>query len=103
MALRDDWKKTGKGFGSAFKGLGKNIGRTVKTGLDAADDSLPEDGSTVFNDGSWRKMGKDMGGAFTSLGKSIVRSAKKGLDKIDGGDDEKALPDGKAIEEQKDE
>ncbi len=89
MSLKDQWKNTGKGLGKAFAGLGKNIGRSVKTGLDAADDSLPEDGSTVFNDGSWRKTGKELGSAFTNLGKSVVKSVQAGLDKIDGDDDEK--------------
>lgn len=89
MALKDHWKKTGKSLGKAFTDLGKNIGRSVKTGLDAADDSLPEDGSTVFNDGSWRETGKELGTAFSDLGKSLVKSVQTGLDKIDGDDDEK--------------
>ena len=81
MALMDDWKTTGKGLGTAFGGLGKNILRSVKTGVDKVDGSAADE--NVFNDGSWRQTGRDMGNAFTNLGKSIVKSAKKGLDLID--------------------
>lgn len=38
MALRDEWKETGKGLGHAFRDLGKSIVRSVKTGVDKADD-----------------------------------------------------------------
>lgn len=38
MALRDDWKKTGKELGSAFQGLGKSLIKTVKHGVDKADE-----------------------------------------------------------------
>lgn len=38
MALRDDWKKTGKGLGTAFQGLGKSLVKTVKHGVDKADE-----------------------------------------------------------------
>lgn len=87
MALRDDWKKTGQSLGKAFGGLGKNVGRSVKDGVDKAsdwaDDGHVEDNETVFNDGSWRETGKDLGKAFTNLGKSIVKSAREGIDKVD--------------------
>ena len=88
MALKDQWKETGKELGGAFSGLGKNIVRSVKGGVDKATDwADPEKeggagkDSNVFNDGSWRETGKDLGGAFTDLGKSIVNSAKQGADK----------------------
>lgn len=103
MSQRDDWKDTGKGLGSAFKGLGKSIVRTAKTGVDKAVDwaegkpaeetaqtadgaaatqaSGTEAGSNVFNDGTWRETGKDLGGAFKGLGQNIIKSAKKGGDK----------------------
>ncbi len=38
MSLRDEWKKTGKDLGHAFQGLGKSIVRSVKAGVDKADD-----------------------------------------------------------------
>lgn len=82
MALKDEWKETGKGLGGAFKDLGTNVGRSVKSGLDPSDDNQ----TNVFNDGSWRKTGKELGGAFKGLAKSMVDSAKAGIDKIDGGD-----------------
>lgn len=82
MALKDEWKDTGKGLGGAFKDLGKNLVRSVKTGIDKVDDSAAEE--NVFNDGSWRETGKELGGAFKNLGKSVLHSAKTGLDKADG-------------------
>lgn len=107
MSQRDDWKDTGKGLGSAFKGLGKSIIRTAKTGVDKAADwaegkpdgasaeSTQTDsgaaasseasdstaGSNVFNDGTWRETGKELGGAFKGLGQNIIKSAKRGGDK----------------------
>ena len=87
MALKDEWKETGKGLGHAFGQLGKNIGRSAKTGIDAIDpdkEDIPgEPENTVFNDGSWRETGKDLGKAFLGVGKSILHSAKEGLEKID--------------------
>ena len=82
MALKDEWKETGKGLGDAFKGLAKNVGRSVKTGLDIDND----DESNVFSDGSWRETGKGLGQAFKGLAKSIVDSAEEGIDKLDGDD-----------------
>ena len=38
MSLRDEWKQTGKDLGHAFQGLGKSIVRSVKTGVDKADE-----------------------------------------------------------------
>lgn len=111
MSQRDDWKDTGKGLGSAFKGLGKSIVRTAKTGVDKAVDwaegkpaeapaqeteqtadgaaaatqaSGTESGSNVFNDGTWRETGKELGGAFKGLGQNILNTTKVGGDKISG-------------------
>jgi len=94
MALKDEWKSTGKRLGQAFKGLGKSVVRSVKTGVDAVDDSMENnegnqtDGnnSNVFNDGTWRKTGKDLGSAFVGVARSIVSSAKTGIDKLDDSD-----------------
>lgn len=93
MSLRDEWKNTGKGLGQAFKGFGKNIARSVNTGLENpdavfGDEQDKNETSTVFNDGSWRETGKELGSAFLGLGKSILSSAKTGLDAIDGPDEE---------------
>ena len=51
MSLRDEWKQTGKDLGHAFQGLGKSIVRSVKTGVDKADewannDVAPASGTT---------------------------------------------------------
>lgn len=88
MALKDQWKETGKGMGEAFSGLGKNIIRTVADGVEKATDwAQPKeekgDENTVFNDGSWRETGKDFGEAFSGLGKSIISSAKAGKEKAE--------------------
>ncbi len=56
--LKDSWKKTGKGFTSAFQNLG--------------------DANT-----SIKKSGKEFGHAFRNLGKSVIKSAKEGIVKVD--------------------
>lgn len=38
MDLKDDWKKTGIGLGHAFRDLGKTLVKTIKTGVDKADE-----------------------------------------------------------------
>lgn len=38
MALKEDWKQTGKALGHAFQGLGKSLVRTAKVGIEKADD-----------------------------------------------------------------
>ena len=43
MALRDEWKQTGKDLGHAFEGLGKAIVRSVRVGVDKADDWASND------------------------------------------------------------
>lgn len=95
MALKDEWKDTGKGIGGAFKNLGKNLVRSAKTGVDSLDGTIDnaeidENGNkrTVFNDGSWRETGKALGGAAKDLGMSILHSAKKGIDAIDNAADD---------------
>ena len=95
MSLRDDWKKTGSDLGHAFAGLGKNIGRSAKDGVDYATDAVSdnkeanENKETVYNDGSWRKTGKDLGGAFKGLAHSLLESAETGLSKLDGDKEKK--------------
>ncbi len=88
MALKDEWKKTGKDLGNAFASLGKNTGKSIETGADKAGELIGkknEDGedSNVFNDGSWRSTGSKLGHAFTGLGKTLVSSAKAGTEKLD--------------------
>ncbi len=38
MATKQDWKETGRDLGHAFKGLGKTLIRTAKTGVDKVSD-----------------------------------------------------------------
>ena len=87
MALKDDWKDTGKDLGGAFTGLGKTLIRTAKVGVDKVNtwadggdpkEAVPEE--NVTNDGSWRETGKDLGGAFAELGKTLLHTAKAGAD-----------------------
>ncbi len=107
MALKDNWKETGKGLGHAFSTLGKTIVRSAETTADQVSDwakgekkkpeeakTAPEspekaeeekDGgkeSTVYNDGSWRKTGSELGHAFAGLGKTLVKTAETGADKV---------------------
>ncbi|MBR6322371.1 MAG: YtxH domain-containing protein [Lachnospiraceae bacterium] len=102
MALKDQWKETGKDMGEAFSGLGKNIIRSVADGVEKVTDwaqpkEEKDDGSSVFNDGSWRETGKDFGEAFSGLGKSLVSTAKAGKGKAeDWADDRKEGAEDKA-------
>ncbi len=38
MALKDEWKQTGKGLGHAFRDLGKTIIKSAKVGVDKAEE-----------------------------------------------------------------
>ena len=38
MATKQDWKETERDLGHAFKGLGKTLIRTAKTGVDKVSD-----------------------------------------------------------------
>ena len=115
MALKDDWKETGKDLGGAFADLGKTLVRTGKTAVDQAvdwaenDDKKVEEAaeevkkeaeetveevkeeaekdSNVFNDGSWRETGKGLGQAFAGLGKTILDTGKTVVDKVTNKDE----------------
>ena len=84
MALKDEWKKTGKGLGSAMASFGKAIGKSAKAIVNGED----ENESNVFNDGTWRQTGKELGSAFKGLGNSIVDTAKEGIEEIEKDDNE---------------
>ena len=118
MALKDDWKKTGKGLGHAFSNLGKTIVRSAETTANQAvdwangDEKKPEEAktapegpekaegadggkkSTVYNDGSWRKTGKELGHAFAGLGKTLGKTAKAGVDMVSDETDGKEETEG---------
>jgi hypothetical protein len=90
MALKDEWKGTGKKLGGAFSELGKNLLRTAKVGADRAeawaDGTDPEQvvpKENVTNDGSWRQTGKELGGAFAELGKTLFHTAEAGAEKAE--------------------
>ena len=115
MALKDDWKETGKDLGGAFADLGKTLVRTGKTAVDKAvdwaenDDKKVEEAaeevkkeaeevveevkeeaekdSNVFNDGSWRETGKGLGQAFAGLGKTLLDTGKTVVDKVTNKDE----------------
>lgn len=38
MALKNEWKETGVNLGHAFRDLGKAVVKTVKVGIDKADE-----------------------------------------------------------------
>ena len=90
MALKDDWKDTGKQLGGAFANLGRTLIKTAKIGMDKAEalvdgkdpeKAVPE--QNVTNDGSWRETGKELGGAFAGLGRTLLHTAEVGADKAD--------------------
>ena len=96
MALKDDWKGTGKRLGGAFAGLGKTLIKTAKVGVDKAeawadgeDPSRAVPKENVTNDGTWRETGKQLGSAFADLGKTILHTAETGADKAEAWVDEK--------------
>ena len=90
MALKNDWKDTGKSLGGAFASLGKTLIRTAKVGVDKAGawaegsdpvKAVPKE--NVTNDGSWRATGKELGGALRSLGRTVLRTAEAGAEKTE--------------------
>lgn len=48
MALRDEWKQTGKGLGRAFKDLGLQISKSAMVGVGKAAE-LVQEGSDSLN------------------------------------------------------
>lgn len=75
MALKDDWKKTGKNIGHAFKGFGKAVKTSVEVGV-GDKERTDEEGNPRLKD-SWSEVGKDFGEAGKSIGKSASHTAKK--------------------------
>ena len=100
MALKEDWKGTGKRLGEAFSGLGKTLIKTAKIGVDKADawvdgkdpaEAVPQ--KNVTNDGSWRETGRDLSGAFLDLGRTLIHTAEAGVEKVEARNAEKAAPE----------
>lgn len=84
MASKEEWKETGKGLGGAFTKLAKTTIRSVKAGVEKAEEWAESDennpvqhDSNVFNDGSWRETGKELGGAFEKLWDTVTNNPEE--------------------------
>lgn len=106
MALKDEWKDTGKDLGGAFANLGKTLLRTAKVGVDKAEawaegndpeKAVPQE--NVTNDGSWRETGRELGGALASFGKTLLHTAEVGADKAEEWVESKAADESKQSED----
>ena len=88
MALKEDWKKTGKDVGTAFADLGKSLGKTAKVVFTDDENKVEENGHTELGN-KWKKTGKDFGEAGKSFGKASLHTAQK----VVNCDDKKANKD----------
>ena len=84
MSGKEEWKKTGTELGKAFTKLAKTTIRSVKTGVEKAEEWAESDennpmrhDSNVFNDGSWRETGKELGGAFEKLWNTVTNEKEE--------------------------
>ena len=81
MALKDEWKKTGKDIGHAFKDFGKAVGTTAKVVV-GKEEKTNEEGKSTLKE-SWKGVGKGFGTAGKDIGKSAKGTAKKVVGKED--------------------
>lgn len=97
MALKDEWKSTGKNTGKAFANFGKALGKTMKTVFTDDENMIESNGHTEVSN-AWRETGKAFGSAGKSFGKAMG-------DTFTGSDEEKPKdkPEEKAKEENKQE
>ena len=97
MALKDEWKSTGKNTGKAFANFGKALGKTMKTVFTDDENMIESNGHTEVSN-AWRETGKAFGSAGKSFGKAMG-------DTFTGSDDDKPKdkPEEKAKEENKQE
>ena len=97
MALKDEWKSTGKNTGKAFANFGKALGKTMKTVFTDDENMIESNGHTEVSN-AWRETGK----AFCSAGKSFGKAMG---DTFTGSDEDKPKdkPEEKAKEENKQE
>ena len=93
MALKDEWKNTGKNTGRAFANFGKALGKTMKTVFTDDENMIESNGHTEVSN-AWRETGKAFGSAGKSFGKAVG-------DTFTGCDEEK--PKEKPEEEPKEE
>ena len=97
MALKDEWKSTGKNTGKAFANFGKALGKTMKTVFTDDENMIESNGHTEVSN-AWRETGKAFGSAGKSFGKAMG-------DTFTGSDEDKPKdkPEEKANEENKQE
>ena len=98
---KEEWKKTEKELGSAFKGFGKAFVKTAKYTADKADEKVngtaPEDSSapaaetpkdeSVFKDGTWRETGKGLAHALKGLGSTVLHTVDEAVSSDDKKED----------------
>ena len=70
MALKDEWKSTGKNTGKAFANFGKALGKTMKTVFTDDENMIESNGRTEVSN-AWRETGKAFGNAGKSFGKAM--------------------------------
>ena len=70
MALKDEWKSTGKNTGKAFANFGKALGKTMKTVFTDDENMIESNGHTEVSN-AWRETGKAFGSAGKSFGKAV--------------------------------
>ena len=97
MALKDEWKSTGKNTGKAFANFGKALGKTMKTVFTDDENMIESNGHTEVSN-AWRETGKAFGSAGKSFGKAMG-------DTFTGSDEDKPKdkPEEKVKEENKQE
>ena len=76
MALKDNWKTTGKNTGKAFSNFGKALGKTMKSIFTDEDNMIEANGHCEVSN-AWRETGKSFGEAGKSFGKSMKGTADK--------------------------
>ena len=70
MALKDEWKSTGKNTGKAFANFGKALGKTMKSIFSDDENKIESNGHTEVSN-AWRDTGKAFGNAGKSFGKAM--------------------------------
>ena len=70
MALKDEWKSTGKNTGKAFANFGKALGKTMKSIFSDDGNKIENNGRTEVSN-AWRDTGKAFGNAGKSFGKAV--------------------------------
>lgn len=70
MALKDEWKSTGKNTGKAFANFGKALGKTMKSIFSDDENMIESNGHTEVSN-AWRDTGKAFNSAGKSFGKAV--------------------------------